>query len=178
MHLHIPLDDVHLLSGVEGDEEARRVYPSLVQWTRTSTARQALWHAGQVIRAARNLRPGLVCDFAAIAVYQASLAFWSYGIITRTTEPCVTPGEGPLAWLDGTDDNGVKRWIINGKGNAAIRTWTRSAGNEACAMVANPDEVVAAIVLTMRMNHNETRNPPLVDNLINIMEGLRKATRT
>ena len=68
------------------EEEARRVYPALVQWTKTHKARQALWHAGQVIRSARNLRQGLICDFAAIAVYQASLAFWCYGIITRATE--------------------------------------------------------------------------------------------
>ena len=177
MHLHMSLDDVHLFAGVEGEEEARRVYPSLVQWTRTSTARQALWHAGQVLRAARNLRPGLICDFAAIAVYQASLAFWSYGIITRATEPTPVSNNNIIAWLDGGDDNDVKRWIINGKGNAAIRTWMTSPPQEATAMVSNPDEVVAAVVSAMRRNHNETRNPPLVDNLINIMEGLRKAVR-
>lgn len=178
MHLHMSLDDVQLFAGVEGEDESRRVYPSLVQWTRTPTARQALWHAGQVLRAARNLRPGLICDFAAIAVYQASLAFWSYGIITRATEPEPMANHNPTAFLDGGDDNAVKRWIINGKGNAAIRTWTVKPPTEGSAMVANPDEVVGAVVATMRQNHNETRNPPLVDNLINIMEGLRKAART
>jgi hypothetical protein len=176
MHLYMSLDDVQLFAGVEGEEESRRVYPSLVQWTRTTTARQALWHAGQVLRAARDLRPGLICDFAAIAVYQASLAFWSYGIITRATEPGSHPPVTITAFLDGGDDNGVKRWIINGKGNAAIRTWTNKGEN--IMMLSNPDEVVGAVVGTMRANHNETRNPPLVDNLINIMEGLRKAART
>ncbi|KAF2160745.1 hypothetical protein M409DRAFT_70274 [Zasmidium cellare ATCC 36951] len=178
MHLHLSLDDVHLFAGVEGEEESRRVYPSLVQWTRTTMARQALWHAGQVLRAARNLRPGLTCDFAAIAVYQASLAFWSYGIITRATEPGPLVNNSPTAFLDGGDDNIVKRWINSGKGNAAIRTWTIKPPAEGAAMVANPDDVVGAVVTTMRRNHNETRNPPLVDNLINIMEGLRKAART
>lgn len=178
MHLHMSLDDVQLFAGVEGEEESRRVYPSLVQWTRTTTARQAMWHAGQVLRAARNLRPGLICDFAAIAVYQASLAFWSYGIITRATEPGPHSSNNPAAFLDGSDDNGVKRWIINGKGGAVIRTWTVKPPSENVAMVSNPDEVVGAVVTTMRRNHNETRNPPLVDNLINIMEGLRKASRT
>lgn len=195
-HLHMSLDDVHLFAGVEGEEEARRVYPSLVQWTRTTTARQALWHAGQVLRTARNLRPGLMCDFAAIAVYQASLAFWSYGTITRTSAGAAEHGaarpgssaDGPNAWLDGSDEIGVQRWILNGKGNAAIRTWTggnapapsstganhNSKNTEVSVLVSNPDEVVAAVVAAMRRNHCETRNPPLVDNLINIMEGLRK----
>ena len=178
MHLHMSLDDVQLFAGVEGEEEARRVYPSLVQWTKTHTARQALWHAGQVVRAARNLRQGLVCDFAAIAVYQASLAFWSYGIITRATEPGPLLNNSVTAWLDGGDDHGVQRWIINGKGNAAIRSLTGKPPSDAPAMVGNPDEIVWSLVMAMRRNHNEARSPPLVDNLINIMEGLRKAART
>jgi hypothetical protein len=178
MHLHMSLDDVQLFAGVEGEEEARRVYPSLVQWTKTSTARQALWHAGQVIRAARTLRPGLICDFAAIAVYQASLAFWSYGIITRATEPGPMLDNSITAWLDGADDHGVQRWIVNGKGNAAIRTFTGKPPAEGAALVTNPDETVLSLVTAMRRNHNEARSPPLVDNLINIMEGLRKAART
>ncbi|KAK4565975.1 hypothetical protein LTR86_003824 [Recurvomyces mirabilis] len=178
MHLHMSLDDVHLFAGVEGEEEARRVYPSLVQWTRTNTARQALWHAGQVIRAARNLRQGLICDFAAIAVYQASLAFWSYGIITRSTEPGAMLNNSVTAWLDAPDDSGVQRWIINGKGSAAIRTWVGNPPSEGYALVGGPDEVVSAAVQVMRRNHYETRSPPLIDNLINMMEGLRKATRT
>jgi hypothetical protein len=176
-HLHMSLDDVHLFAGVEGEEEARRVYPSLVQWTRTTTARQALWHAGQVIRAARNLRPGLICDFAAIAVYQASLAFWSYGIITRGVEQGMRSNDNMTAWLDGEDDNSVRRWINNGKGHAGIRTWTGNPSTEITVMVSNPDDIVAAVVAAMRRNQSETRNPPLVDNLINIMEGLRKAVK-
>ncbi|KAK4544217.1 hypothetical protein LTR36_004427 [Oleoguttula mirabilis] len=178
MHLHMSLDDVHLFAGVEGEEEARRVYPALVKWTRTTTARQALWHAGQVLRAARNLRQGLICDFAAIAVYQASLAFWSYGIITRATEPGPLLNSSITAWLDSADDTGAQRWIYNGKGNAAVHAWTGIPPADGLAIVGNPDDVVTAVVQVMRMNHNEARSPPLVDNLINIMEGLRKAART
>ncbi|KXS94312.1 hypothetical protein AC578_10819 [Pseudocercospora eumusae] len=181
MHLHMSLDDVQLFAGVEGEEESRRVYPSLVQWTKTTTARQALWHAGQVVRAARELRPSLICDFAAIAVYQASLAFWAYGIVSRATEPGPLANNGVTAFLDGADDNAVKRWILNGKANAAIRTWINKPAStpaETAVMISNPDEVLGAVVTAMRRNHNETRNPPLVDNLINIMEGLRKAART
>ncbi|KAF2769715.1 hypothetical protein EJ03DRAFT_343180 [Teratosphaeria nubilosa] len=176
MHLHMSLDDVQQFAGVEGEEEARRVYPSLVQWVRTPTARQAIWHAGQVVHAARDLRSGLICDFAAIAVYQASLAFWSYGIITRNTEPGQQLGNSVIAWLDVPEDQGVQRWITGGKGNAAIHGWTGT--QESLALVSNPEEVVAAVVQVMRLNHAETRAPPLVDNLINMMEGLSKASRT
>ncbi|KAK6437809.1 hypothetical protein LTR95_005997 [Oleoguttula sp. CCFEE 5521] len=179
MHLHLSLDDVQLFAGVEGEDEARRVYPSLVQWTKTTTSRQALWHAGQVIRAARSLRLGLICDFAAIAVFQSCLAFWCYGIITRSTEPNTLASHDITAWLDGSDDHAAQRWIINGKGNAAIRYLGNQPGQpDGAAFVSNPDEVVVAVVGAMRRNHNESRSPPLVDNRINMMEGLRKAGKT
>ena len=45
------------------------------------------------------------------------------------------------------------------------------------AEVKSLDDIVTAVVTAMRRNQNETRNPPLVDNLINIMEGLRKAAK-
>ena len=173
MHLHVSLEDVQVFAGVEGTEESQRSFPALSTWTQTPTARQALWHAGQVLRAARQLRPGLVCDFAAIAVYQASLAFWSYGIISKTNEPGPIPRDAPIAFLDGEDNVGLQRWILHGKGHAAIRVW-----DEEPTMLMNPDEVLGAVVAIMRANHHDTRNPPLVDNLINIMDGLRKAAKT
>ncbi|QIX01955.1 hypothetical protein AMS68_007472 [Peltaster fructicola] len=178
MHLHLSLEDVHLFAGVEGEEEARRVYPSLVSWTKTSTARQALWHAGQVIRAARELQPGLICDFAAIAVYQASLAFWAYGIILRATGSVNNNVQPVTAWLDGADEHGVQRWIMNGKGNAAIHSISSMEQPHVSAVVSSPDDVVAAIVDVMRQNHAQAHSPPLVDNLTNMMTGLRKASRT
>ena len=79
--------------------------------------------------------------------------------------------------FDGSDELNIKRWIINGTGHAAIRTWTGKAATDAAVLVSNPDDIVTAVVTAMRRNQNETRNPPLVDNLINIMEGLRKAAK-
>ena len=58
------------------------------------------------------------------------------------------------------------------------RTWSGNPPTENLVLVGSPDEVVMAVVQVMRKNHNEARSPPLVDNLINIMEGLRKAART
>lgn len=175
MHLHMSLDDVQLMAGVEGTEESRRVYPSLRDWARTDTARQALWHAGQVLRAARSLRPGLICDFAAIAVYQASLAFWSYGVITQATVRGPFTANDIAAFLDGADDNGTRRWIYSGVGNAAVKAWYAETGEEYPVLVSDPSAVMGAVIQAMRANHRESRTPPLVENLINIMEGLTKA---
>lgn len=96
MNLCVALEDLQLIAGKEGPEEARRVYPSLKQWYRSPECRQALWHAGQVLRAAR--RPAgrspnasqtalpdapWLRDFNAVALYHAGLAFWVYGLLSR-----------------------------------------------------------------------------------------------
>lgn len=96
MNLCVAFEDLQLIAGKEGEEEARRVYPSLKQWFRSPECRQAMWHAGQVLRAAR--RPAgrspnasatatpdtpWLRDFNAVALYHAALAFWVYGLVAK-----------------------------------------------------------------------------------------------
>lgn len=96
MNLCVSFEDLQLLAGKEGEDEARRVFPSLKQWYRTPECRQAMWHAGQILLAAR--RPAgrspnasrastpdtpWLRDFHAVALYHAGLAFWVYGLLTK-----------------------------------------------------------------------------------------------
>lgn len=96
MNLCVAFEDLQLLAGKEGEDEARRVYPSLKQWYRSPECREAMWHAGQVVRAAR--RPAgrspnaahsptpdvpWLRDFNAVAPYHAELALWAYGLLSR-----------------------------------------------------------------------------------------------
>lgn len=93
MNLCVPFEDLQLLAGKEGNEEARRVYPSLKLWYQSADARQAMWHAGQILRAARqSFRTDTakrtngysLRDFHTVAIYHAGLAFWVYGLLSRT----------------------------------------------------------------------------------------------
>lgn len=96
MNLCVAFEDLQILAGKEGEDEARRILPSLKQWYRSPECREALWHAGQVLRAAR--RPAgrspnasryappdtpWLRDFNAVALYHAGLAFWVYGLLSR-----------------------------------------------------------------------------------------------
>jgi hypothetical protein len=56
MHLHGSLSDIQLLPGKQDAEDARHVLPSLQQWAESRESRQAIWHAGQVLRAAKAFR--------------------------------------------------------------------------------------------------------------------------
>lgn len=86
MFLFMSLEDLQLFAGKEDRNEARRVYDSALEWIGSVDSRKAIWHAGQAIRAARAMsmaKEGSLTRFLAISVFYASLAFWSYGVVSR-----------------------------------------------------------------------------------------------
>jgi hypothetical protein len=70
MHLHISLEEMHLFAGAEGHSEARRVFPLLQEWAKSSSARQGIYHAAQIVAAARKIPTGCLRDFHAVVLYQ------------------------------------------------------------------------------------------------------------
>ncbi|TKX22927.1 fungal specific transcription factor domain-containing protein 36 [Elsinoe australis] len=103
LHLHAPVEDIHTFAGVEGHEEAKRIYPSLRTWAGTSGARQSVWHAAQLFRYARCIEA--INGFDAVVVYQASLVVWSYGVISNavsTPAPGQTPRESGHGYSSST----------------------------------------------------------------------------
>ncbi|KAG9844090.1 hypothetical protein KCU63_g10825, partial [Aureobasidium melanogenum] len=184
MHLHISLEEMHLFAGAEGHSEARRVYPLLQDWAKSSSARQGVYHAAQIVAAARKIPTGCLRDFHAIVLYQAGLALWSYGVISNAalTESALDSmsnasarrGES-IAMLDETDSNGAQRFINLNKGQAAIK---KAVGDHSAShvLLSDPAAVMGVLMDVFRMNGRPSRSaPPLVENLLELMEGLRLA---
>ncbi|KEQ67409.1 uncharacterized protein M437DRAFT_80055 [Aureobasidium melanogenum CBS 110374] len=184
MHLHISLEEMHLFAGAEGHSEARRVYPLLQDWAKSSSARQGVYHAAQIVAAARKIPTGCLRDFHAIVLYQAGLALWSYGVISNSalTESAldsmsntssVRRGES-IVMLDEAD-NGAQRFINLNKGQAAIK---KAVGDPSAShvLLSDPAAVMGVLMDVFRMNGRPSRSaPPLVENLLELMEGLRLA---
>lgn len=150
MNLCVAFEDLQLLAGKEGEDEARRVFPALKQWYRSPECRQAMWHAGQILLAAR--RPAgrspnasraatpdtpWLRDFHAVALYHAGLAFWVYGLLTKalylehqrgeTGHPLELPVDyqGEILHVDGDESDEVTsrardHFIRHNKGRAVI----------------------------------------------------------
>ncbi|KAH0010683.1 hypothetical protein KCU78_g10275, partial [Aureobasidium melanogenum] len=184
MHLHISLEEMHLFAGAEGHSEARRVYPLLQDWAKSSSARQGVYHAAQIVAAARKIPTGCLRDFHAIVLYQAGLALWSYGVISNAalTESALDSmsnasarrGES-IAMLDETDSNGAQRFINLNKGQAAIK---KAVGDPSAShvLLSDPAGVMGVLMDVFKMNGRPSRSaPPLVENLLELMEGLRLA---
>lgn len=103
VNLHCNFADLQLFAGRGDVEDARRVLPDLQQWVASRESRLAVWHAGQVLRAAATFPAKQLHNFYTVAVYHAGLTLWAYGVIsqakTTPTGPSSQPawGEYPLA---------------------------------------------------------------------------------
>jgi hypothetical protein len=188
MHLHMSFEDVQLFAGAEGPEEARRVVPSLRDWVKSPAARQTVWHAGQVIRAAKSFERKTMRGFASIALYHASLAFWVYGLLSEN--PSLRPRSGtlttkgpessrsPAVWLDEADTTDVQRFIQLDRGSPAligVPSGHGSAMQTQPAFLDDPGATMQVVVNCFKLNFEEEQQPILVQNLIQLMSGLQSA---
>jgi hypothetical protein len=177
VHLNAPLDDIQLFAGIEGQEEARSVYPALCEWIQSVAARQALWHAGQILRAAESLPSALLCNFNAIAVYYAGLILWGYGFLKRSISngPTSNDSSQSLIILNGEDPMNARRFITLNRGIPSIRR-PRSNINTQLNDVSG---VMGGLIHLLQAPHSSVEGscPPLVGNLVQLLEGLRSATK-
>jgi hypothetical protein len=184
VHVHMSLDDVQLFAGIEGPDEARRVYPELVDWSRTQSSREAIWHAGQVVRIAKACPKATLHAICAVAVYQAALAFWTYGMLLKHSVVPERISQSSLAnfvWLDELETGDKDRFIRHNSGQPAIRGLhdPHDPDSPSMASLSQPALVMDVIIHIFRSNWDvpDIVTPVLVENLINLMAGLQSATK-
>ncbi|ROV99929.1 hypothetical protein VMCG_06185 [Cytospora schulzeri] len=172
VNLHVSLEDLQLFSGKEGDDQARRIYPALQRWAGGAEARRAMWHAGQVLRWAREFPPGHLKDFYAVAVHHTALAVWTWGVVTRALrrnaglQPGYNHGE-PVVYLDGPDvGQEVAQFIGYGTGRPAIR---------GPSLVEEPKSSMGVVEDIFRANFPDGHVAPIVENLCHLIKQLGNA---
>lgn len=169
--------DIQLFAGIEGQEEARNAYPALREWTKTSAARQALWHAGQILRAATSMPKPLLCNFNAIALYHAGLILWGYGFLRRSTmDSSYSAGTTQLdVILNGNDPLPAKRFITSNRGIPSILSPT----SQASIRISDVSAIMDTLIHVLQAHHGTSEGScsPLVGNLVQLLVGLRSATK-
>jgi hypothetical protein len=181
LHIYMPFEKIQIFAGMEGPEQARAVYPVIVDWVRAETARKAVWHAGQIIRAAKSLPHTRIQGPIAIIIYHASLALWVYGLLSEDVaapDPFSTSEPAKNVQLDGKDDIILQRFLQLGRGSPCIRgvpdPHDHTGGSEEVCLY-HPDEVMKTIAGIMRVNHHGNTRPPLIENLIQLISELQKS---
>ncbi|PWY62329.1 C2H2 type zinc finger domain protein [Aspergillus eucalypticola CBS 122712] len=183
MLLYMSLEDLQLFAGKEDKSEARRVYHSALEWISSIDSRRAVWHAGQVIRAAKAIPAGSVTGFLAVGVYYASLAFWSYSVVLKAknnkmggseNRPLGPPStiRGPTIYLDGDETTDVQKFISLGCGSPALQ------GRQGPAFVSDPGQTMDLTQELLRADASQDALPPLVQGLCQLMNGLGNAARS
>lgn len=175
MLLHMSLEELQLFAGKEDKQEARRVYQSALEWITSPDSRRAIWHAGQTLRAARQMAPGSITGFLAIGVYYASLAFWSYGVVSkaRDSRSIESPplSQGPTVFLDADEVPDVSKFVTLGCGFPALQSASGPL------YLVDPGTTMQLVQSVLRPGMPE-RAPPLVQSLAQLIGDLGAALYT
>lgn len=172
MLLYMSLEELQLFAGREDKQEARRVYHSALDWISSPDSRRAIWHAGQIIRAARTMPPNSLTGFSAIGVYYASLAFWSYSVVSKastarlTGSPNLKPSNpGTTVFLDGDKGAEVSKFFTLNCGLPALH------GLGGAVYLVDPASTMRLAQSTLQPEPSE-KTPALVQMLAQLMGDL------
>lgn len=195
MILHVSLDDLQTFAGKSGEDEARRVSLALEDdWIQKQDARYAAWHAGQVLRFARDMPPASLRAFNATAVYFASITLWVYGVLADTNQQ---PGGGmdeddgrkrllpqqmiastPIVVLDSEDMRGIQEFLQYNRGTPGLRTPVFDEGDtrrgEGVEALSDTGMVLGIARRVLRDNFPVANEPlpPLVESLTILLRDL------
>lgn len=174
MHMNMSLEDIQSLATCDDPIRACDEHPLLGvrSWCKSREARQAVWHASQIIRELKHLPFQGIRDFKAIALYHASLVLWAYGMAGTDS----MPSEGSNIWLDGEEDTDTQRYIALSRGMPVIQ----GGLDGTLIALSQPRRILETMIYLLQSNsHSEpgAQPPPLVANLILILGKLRDVSR-
>lgn len=198
MSLHVCTDDIQRFAGRFGEDEVRLALPLLQEWLGRDEHRNATWHAGQVLRAARRTPRTQLRGFLAIAVYYACLTLWVSSLISAR-RPSTSRQHTPHA----SDRTSVSmdhqttsfqssipasmppqdQVLIDGDENLAIRTYLATGHGNPCLSFSNQIRDLHDPMIFPKITRNIFREnfpdeseplPPLLENLASLMDDLSK----
>lgn len=196
MYLHTSVDTITRFAGKCGEEEANRAYTLLQPWSQTKDARIAIYHAGQVLRAAREVPNHQLRGQDALMTHHSIMVLWTYSMMMsdRARRTGVNSPERPdqsvdsrdtMVRLDASPDNSiqVEAFIHRdiGKPCLTIVPCSRAASlqdagsEEQVCDLRSPSQIMKIGVELLDGKHPEVERkikPPLLRALCNLMEGL------
>lgn len=185
MALHAPLKAFPVFAGSDGEGEARRVYPMLQCWAGDRESRQAIWHAGQVIRYARKLSSAQMHMFFAVAIYHAGLTLWTFSIIASARHKKLSQPYDHRQVTNGLQLDGdataeeIKKFVAIGERSPSISIDRNGDPNALIALMSNPGAAMRAGIVTFPQSsgkvHGRSR---FVESLVRLMDDLANAAQS
>lgn len=191
MVLHAPIQSLQAFAGKDGVAAAQRVYPMLEEWTQSKSARRAVWHAGQLVRAAQKLPTRPLREWRVVILYHASLVFWAYGITSsicqkRDAIPDTALQIKSISRLDQEQDSTTRRFINLGEGEPCLLdSASREASQDESTVSANVPlrkaskimQVMARVLTDNTIEEKHVICPPLTDSFARLMHELARSAK-
>lgn len=114
LHLNVSFDEVSRYCGSGSDQDAQASAPYVQHWYQSPQSRAAVWHAGQIFRAAKGLSSGNLVDVYVIALYQSGVVLWVWSLL-RKLQPLVSGPSTSKVVLDGEETQDVVRFLKTGR---------------------------------------------------------------
>ncbi|KAI0593162.1 hypothetical protein F4775DRAFT_579213 [Biscogniauxia sp. FL1348] len=186
IHFYASIEQMELLAGKEGFEEAKMAYSSLQRWVGTRDARQCIWHTAQLLRIAQSISSDTTTDFSSAAVYHVSLCLWTYGTITskmspgddslaQSIDPALTESDDVL--LDGEETVATQRWIAFGCGRPVLTNFGQQqatpASQEPRLSLRATEALMGMCIETIKHKYPAgTAIPPTSESLCHLIRAL------
>ncbi|KIW00598.1 uncharacterized protein PV09_07796 [Verruconis gallopava] len=147
MVIYAPIEDIQRLVGKYGEDAALKVQPKMEIWVSSNRARKALWHAGQIFRAAKCVPVGALRDYLAVTVYHVGIIFWAYAILKHNSAPICALQDEEQVHLDGDEGTLVQRFVALGRGTPVIKLdgHISPSGVDEALAINSPCQVMKAI---------------------------------
>ena len=187
MNLHACIEDLQFLAGKEGATLPQNIVPELAKWMRAKEGRLAVWHAGQILAAAKGLCNSTLREGSAVAIVHAALVLWAFGILSEkeisdrleASNSMLDNGQAAVkeVQMNGPGGAAVQQFLLLARGRPFISSWHT---NEA-EMVINDQNVplhcttsvVATMVEALHATHASARyDTLLLTHLSDLIQGL------
>ena len=187
MNLHASIEDLQYLTGKEGATLARNVLPELAKWARVKEGRLAVWHAGQMLAAARGLCNSTLREGSAVAIVHATLVLWAFGMLSEKemSDTLGTPRSGldkgqavvKEVQMDGLGGAAVQQFLLLARGRPVISSWYKAKDglviNDQKVSLHCTKSVVATMGEVLRASHSSAKyETVLLTHLCRLIQAL------
>lgn len=196
MSFHVSPETITAFAGKSGEEEAHRAYKELQAWAPTKPARLAVWHAGQVLRAALQVPHHTLRGADSFIIHHTVMVIWAYSMLQRDAARkagLATPINGApnphqsfldaiavdqIVTLDGESNGKTNAFVSSGAGRPFLQldesSWIPQTGEQSgMCDLRYPQQVLLAGVRVLESRfpgESRDRLPPLIKSLCDLMD--------
>lgn len=201
LSVHVSVDEVMRFAGKCGEEEAHRAYQVLQTWFETVSARTAIFHASQRLRAAQMVLPYQLRGCDAFLIYHSVMVLWAFAVMqrdvarrTRQSSPTSNSRRGSqipfrdsglinesFVFLDGPKNAETESFVQMNIGRPCLQLLrvpldqpTQPGGSIVCE-ICNPNCVLTVDIQVLEGNcpgEQRPKMPQMIKTLFNLMTEL------